>query len=409
MNRNFFFKKRLMESLFALGFWLRKVFVRLYKIIFAKRTILFVTNEKIRTVNLGPVVQMAFFIAIAYIANLALQSLNHNSIIESKDSEIERLNAINEHFEDEFEAMNEKLEKVNEYLISVTGKVHKVSEIKEEDKTPKKFDKHSMSRQDKKVFALINHSSYQIATLKAATQGRIEKIEKAINITGLNFKSLPQKKVLSKIESEYQKITANKSSDKNLGKGGPIEEDAKLEADLAKKNLYEKKVENLENLAFKSEIDYLMVLEKLTVMMPLSRPMKNYQLSSPFGVRHDPITGRGAMHKGLDFVGVSNAKIISPSRGRVVLAGRYSQYGNAVVIDHGFGITSRYGHLSKVKVKPGDIVNKGDVIALQGSTGRSTGQHLHYEVRYRDIPLNPRKFIEAGETLFNGNKKYADS
>jgi len=408
MKRSFFFKKRLVESLFTFGFLVRKVFVRLYKVVFAKRTILLVTNDKIRTVNLGPVVQTAFFIAIFWVANLVTQSLNYSNIIENKDSEIERLNAINEHFEDEFEAMNEKLAKVNEYLTSVTGKVHKVSEIKEEDKTPKKFDRHSMSRQDKKVFALINHSSYQIATLKAATQGRIEKIEKAINITGLNFKSLPQKQVLNKIESEYQKVTANKS-DKNLGKGGPIEEDEKLEADLAKKNLYDKKVENLENLAFKSEIDYLMVLEKLTVMMPLSRPMKNYQLSSPFGKRFDPITRRSAMHKGLDFVGTRNAKILSPSRGRVVLAGRYSQYGNAVVIDHGFGITSRYGHLSKVKVKPGDLVNKGDVIAFQGSTGRSTGQHLHYEVRYRDIPLNPRKFIEAGETLFNGNKKYADS
>lgn len=405
--RSFFFKKRLVESLFTLGFAVRKVFTRLYKLIFAKRTILFVTNQKIRTVNLGPVVQIAFFIGLAWISSLVIQSLNYSNIIENKDSEIRRLNAINEHFENEFEAMNEKLEKVNEYLISVTGKVHKVSEIKEEDKTPAKFDKHSMSRQDKKVFTLINHSSYQIATLQVATQSRIEKIEKAINITGLNFKSLPQKKVLSKIESEYQKV-AHKSSGKNLAKGGPIEEDKKLEADLAKKNLYDKKVEDLENLAFKSEIDYLMVLEKLTIMMPLSRPMKNYQLSSPFGKRFDPITRRSAMHKGLDFVGVRNAKIISPSRGRVVLAGRYSQYGNAVVIDHGFGITSRYGHLSKVKVKPGDLVNKGDVIALQGSTGRSTGQHLHYEVRYRDIPLNPRKFIEAGETLFNGNKKYAD-
>jgi len=100
MKRSFFFKKRLVESLFTFGFLVRKVFVRLYKVVFAKRTILLVTNDKIRTVNLGPVVQTAFFIAIFWVANLVTQSLNYSNIIENKDSEIERLNAINEHFED---------------------------------------------------------------------------------------------------------------------------------------------------------------------------------------------------------------------------------------------------------------------------------------------------------------------
>jgi len=88
----------------------------------------------------------------------------------------------------------------------------------------------------------------------------------------------------------------------------------------------------------------------------------------------------------------------------VILAGKFSDYGTAIVIDHGFGITTRYGHLSQIKVQEGQVVKQGEVIALQGNTGRSTGSHLHYEVRYKDIPLNPRKFLEAGDILFNDEK-----
>jgi len=178
---------------------------------------------------------------------------------------------------------------------------------------------------------------------------------------------------------------------------------------LSDKNDYIER--HLQTLKFNSEIDYLMVLERLANIMPLSRPMKNYYISSSFGRRADPITRRHALHHGLDFVGVTNEKIVSPSLGKVVLAGKFSNYGNAVVIDHGFGITTRYGHLAMVKVGTGQIVKKGDVIAIQGNTGRSTGPHLHYEVRYKNIPLNPKKFLEAGDALFNNEKtiNYANS
>jgi murein DD-endopeptidase MepM/ murein hydrolase activator NlpD len=121
-------------------------------------------------------------------------------------------------------------------------------------------------------------------------------------------------------------------------------------------------------------------------------------------MRSDPITNRKTLHHGLDFVGLENEKIYSPSSGKVILAGKFSEYGNAIVIDHGFGITTRYGHLSSIKVKEGQIVKKGENIALQGNTGRSTGDHLHYEVRYKNIPLNPKKFLEAGQILFNNQQ-----
>ena len=174
-------------------------------------------------------------------------------------------------------------------------------------------------------------------------------------------------------------------------------------AQLSMRDFSDSKI--IETAKFVNDLDRLIMLEKLINVMPLARPMKNHFLSSGFGARIDPITHGLAMHQGLDFVGPNRAKILSPSAGKVILAGPFSDYGNAVVIDHGFGITTRYGHLSKVKVKLGQIVKKGEVIALQGSTGRSTGQHLHYEIRYKNTPLNPRRFIEAGDSFFNDTTK----
>lgn len=383
---------------------MRKFFSRIYSLIFAKRSILFVTNEKITTINLGPIFQGCLLLAIAWVASIFIQSLRYDNIVSAKDAEIARLESLNSHFSKEFTSVNQKLRKVNEYLISVTGKVQKVKDVKKQSALPKNLDKHTMLRKEKEIISLIDESNQQIASLQAIAESRISKIEKAINLTGLNLKILPQKKILNQVELEFRKISNQKAAI-----GGPLEEDAQMEADLAKKSLvFDKKLQNLEDLTFKSEIDYLMVLEKLAVMLPLSRPMKNHYISSGFGHRKDPLTGRMAMHKGLDFVGMNKEKIVSPSQGRVILAGKYSAYGNAVVIDHGFGVTTRYGHLSKVKVKAGDFVKKGDVIALQGNTGRSTGAHLHYEVRYKNAALNPKKFINAGDVLF-GSKKHADS
>ena len=131
--------------------------------------------------------------------------------------------------------------------------------------------------------------------------------------------------------------------------------------------------------------------------------MKNYYVSSIFGKRVDPIKRVFAKHNGMDFAGKSGEKIISPSAGRVIFAGKFSSYGNTLIIDHGYGLTTRYGHLSRINVGVGDDVKKEQVIATQGTTGRSTGPHLHYEVRYNNVPLNPKKFLQAGQEIFNAN------
>jgi murein DD-endopeptidase MepM/ murein hydrolase activator NlpD len=119
----------------------------------------------------------------------------------------------------------------------------------------------------------------------------------------------------------------------------------------------------------------------------------NGWVSSPFGIRRDPFTGRRRFHEGIDITNRIGTPIIAPADGVVVFAGRNGGYGNVIYISHGFGITTRYGHLSKILVKVGQHVQRGDLIGKMGSTGRSTGPHLHYEVRVNNKPVNPINFI----------------
>jgi murein DD-endopeptidase MepM/ murein hydrolase activator NlpD len=116
-------------------------------------------------------------------------------------------------------------------------------------------------------------------------------------------------------------------------------------------------------------------------------------VTSDFGVRLDPYSAERRMHQGLDIATPHGQPVLSPSDGTVVFAGTEGGYGKVLVIDHGYGVKTRYGHLSEIFVHLGDRIRRGDKVAAVGNTGRSTGPHLHYEVRVNGVPENPRKFI----------------
>jgi murein DD-endopeptidase MepM/ murein hydrolase activator NlpD len=137
---------------------------------------------------------------------------------------------------------------------------------------------------------------------------------------------------------------------------------------------------------------YFQDQKSLLASVPSVWPARGW-VTSDFGSRLDPYTSERVMHAGLDIAGPHGKEIVSPSDGTVVFAGLEGGYGNVVVLDHGYGIKTRYGHLSFIKVKSGERVKRGDIIAAMGNTGRSTGPHLHYEVRVNGIAQNPRKFI----------------
>jgi murein DD-endopeptidase MepM/ murein hydrolase activator NlpD len=148
-----------------------------------------------------------------------------------------------------------------------------------------------------------------------------------------------------------------------------------------------------------SELDDLSMLRNIIGSLPLAKPMKNADMQSVFGHRVDPFNGRLAFHSGMDMAAPAGAAVLSAGNGVVVDAGRDGAYGNKIDIDHGNGVISRYGHLNRINVRKGEFVTTGQAIGIQGSTGRSTGPHLHYEVRYFDKPINPQRFIEAGRDI----------
>jgi murein DD-endopeptidase MepM/ murein hydrolase activator NlpD len=149
--------------------------------------------------------------------------------------------------------------------------------------------------------------------------------------------------------------------------------------------------------------DYLGILESRLQeqrlrqrMLPTSLPVQiGSWNASGFGWRLDPITGQSAVHEGIDFIAPSGAPILAAAAGLVVAAEYHPTYGNVIDIDHGQDLVTRYAHASRLHVKAGDLVKRGQHIADVGSTGRSTGPHLHFEVRSAGVPLNPARFLQT--------------
>jgi murein DD-endopeptidase MepM/ murein hydrolase activator NlpD len=135
------------------------------------------------------------------------------------------------------------------------------------------------------------------------------------------------------------------------------------------------------------------------MMIPTRLPLATGNLGSLFGWRIDPLTGRSALHTGLDFQADQGASILAAAGGVVVTQEFHPAYGNMIEVDHGNDLITRYAHASKTLVRQGDLIKRGQKIAEVGTTGRSTGPHLHFEVLVRGVPQDPQKFLAAGRNL----------
>lgn len=144
-------------------------------------------------------------------------------------------------------------------------------------------------------------------------------------------------------------------------------------------------------------------LNRTLALVPYRKPViGEVEFTSGFGVRSDPFLGRPAMHTGLDFRAAMGDPVRATANGKVASSGWAGGYGRMVEIDHGNGLSTRYGHLSEINVKVGDLIKIGQVIGAVGSTGRSTGPHLHYETRIDGDAVDPQKFLRAGVRLSSG-------
>ncbi len=135
-------------------------------------------------------------------------------------------------------------------------------------------------------------------------------------------------------------------------------------------------------------------LARLDFMLPRGAPVAKSRITSNFGMRADPFNGEQKKHKGIDFAGQIGTALLAIAPGRVISAGERVGYGKTVEVDHGLGFSTLYAHMSQINVARGDWVRPGVVVGLGGNSGRSTGPHLHYEVRYNGTPFNPSNFVK---------------
>ena len=176
-----------------------------------------------------------------------------------------------------------------------------------------------------------------------------------------------------------------------FGKGGPFV-DLGDSINLAAEGDFGSRVASIKARVAEAE-----ALDNALASLPFGHPVgvETYRTSS-YGLRKDPFTKRPTFHEGLDFGGQRNTPIVAAADGKVIFVGRNAGYGKSVEIDHGHGFVTRYGHMHKLNVKRGQIIKKGDKIGGMGSTGRSSGTHLHYEVHFQGRGYDPDQFLQAG-------------
>jgi murein DD-endopeptidase MepM/ murein hydrolase activator NlpD len=236
-----------------------------------------------------------------------------------------------------------------------------------------------MSRRIKNLESrLVNFQKAEeqsIQRLTDSTHTYIKTMKKVISIAGIDLKKLLKGFDLQEI-----------------GQGGPFiaAEKGSLPGNDLKVSL-----DHLEN-----QISLREALQSIMRKMPLAPPLNTYYVTSGFGKRRDPINKRWAAHYGLDLGAPLKSRVYSTAPGVISFAGWKGKYGKLVEINHGSGIKTRYGHLNNFNVKKGQKVKFNQKIGNLGSTGRSTGAHLHYEVVFRGKALNPIKFIKAGRNVF---------
>ena len=191
-----------------------------------------------------------------------------------------------------------------------------------------------------------------------------------------------------------EKLPKLKKENKLDGKGGPF-----IEKRITHKNIRNTLVMLMDNIQAREDIYNKMeaILLKRSVLketLPTLYPVNVPYQSSSYGWRMDPILGKRAFHEGIDFSAATGEPIYATAGGIVEKARRWGKYGNLITINHGGGLRTRYAHLHKILVKKGDIVNKEDLIGYVGNTGRSTGPHLHYEIRLNKNSLDPKQYLK---------------
>lgn len=261
------------------------------------------------------------------------------------------------------------------------------------------FDYFSMRSQ----LAAKHHIGKSLAQQSEEVLHQREQIQKfAIEINALKDKLVQ----LNKFEEQIRiiaNIDQHNGHDGLFGVGGSAPDDLNPNIELTErhqrliKDMHQQigqldTASNHQRTGFKSLLVKLEAQKNLLAHTPAIRPTGGW-VTSRFGYRQSPFTGKREFHKGLDIANHAGTPIVATADGIISYSGKKGMLGNLVIIDHGHGLVTRYGHIDTLEVEVGATVKRGQIIARMGNTGRSTGPHLHYEVRLNGVPVNPTKYI----------------
>lgn len=364
----------------------------IFKQCFRNKKILVISEKGITSVPVSARFQAGIVIismtAMLWVSYSTGKYFAYEEVISEKDREIWSTSLDNESLQYQLSDLHQNLSDLNKYFTNLqnfdqvkganSGTEVAASEVVSGDALEVANAEHEhLENED-----IATDSRKILMKIRQKVLARIKSIESVLEMTGLDLDE-----VASNNEDLKRLIAEAKESSSGTAQGGPF---VPLDFDAA----------SFDREVLQTDVAYLMKLEELLHSYPLASPISRYYVSSNFGRRIDPVRRTRAMHNGIDLVGGHKAKVAASAPGVVTYARRYGAYGNFVEIDHGSGITTRYGHLNRILVKKGQEVKRGELIGLQGNTGRSTGSHLHYEVRFNNKPLNPKYFLKAGTYVF---------
>ncbi len=376
---------------------------------FCKRSIIIISEHKTQHVPFSAVTQFVAFVAmVGFVGWASFSSGSYmaaQAVLTEKDRTIASTTEHNEKVTAEFSLLKRDLMKLAEenksgeladYAKMMTeqfadSEESVTQEFAKANKAAEVSDKYNavfkrIEYLENKVKDLQSTHDLMVADIKATTGGKIAELERVIATTGVDKAPL-ERQALARQKQAEQRAEKYGRTIQN-GQGGPF-------VPVKTSMLREKEPELYFNMK------RMMTLNDIVSALPVADPMatKSYRRTSSFGTRVDPFRGALAYHSGVDLAGPKGTMIRATSDGQISLTGWRGAYGQMVEVKHDFGFATRYGHLSKILVKPGQTVKRGEVIAVQGSTGRSTGNHLHYEVRYNGNAINPSNFLKAGQDV----------
>lgn len=331
--------------------------------VFADRKIVMISDEKMRSVTItGKIQALILVLIIAGVVWIPFSAGRVAAYDNVAENEI-YLSENYDNVERRVELMERNLDVLEQYMKALysTGIRFKNSD----DLEKKNLDRLSL---------LEYEYNAMISTFNRQTVEKISQLEGALTAVGVDY---------SKLQGLRVKAV-----------GGPY-----IAAETASFGSEDNNRLNYLDDNVAGNFKHLYYLQKVADELPLMSPIASPRITSSYGLRRDPYKKRASMHSGVDMAGVRNTSVHNTAPGIVVMAKRNGAYGLMVEVEHSNNIKTRYGHLKTISVAVGEKVARGDVLGIQGSTGRSTGDHLHYEIRLNGKAINPMKFIKEAKNM----------